>query len=575
MNDPGQQNGPTPASAQRAGRPGEAHGETAAAPADQGGPGRVAGSSLDAGLEKRLVERLRGAVGTGPTACALGGTVRVGVRDGRVQLRAASRFGADLAERRYLALVRPIVRDELGRADAEIEIVIDPTVAEHRRPPGPAHAGSNGSGAPTASGPAQPVGSGPAPVAAPGRSSGISGPGPSGSAAASPRPRARAAAHRVFRFEDFVVGPSNRLAYNAAASLACDDETAVAARLLVLHGPCGVGKTHLLRAISHAFASARGERAVRTVTAEGFTNEYVESVRTGRIEAFRKRYRSIGLLCIDDVHFVAAKAGTQSELMHTLDQLNLRGSRVVLVSDEHPRLIKQLSAPLRSRFSSGAVVGLDPPDDELCAALIERFARERGMAFTAQAIGALVSRARAESGGDAAGASPEVGARELKGLVLQVEATLNSTRRGGPGAGPGPAARGEPIGAATVEQALAQRERHRASAHRRPVRVREIAEVVCAELGVEAAELAGRGRHRRVVLARSVASYLAKKLTTRSYPEIAMDLGRRTHSTVLAACRRIERQIADGTRVEVGCEHDGLTVSDLVSRIEQRLRVRP
>jgi len=364
----------------------------------------------DAGLEHRLVERLRGAVGSGPSGCALGGTVRVGVRDGRVQLRAANRFGADLAERRYL----PIVRDELGRSDAEVEIVIDPSVADHRRGPGRGADGvrtgsvtDNGASARGRAGVREL-----APAHAAGGASGgerPSGAGVGNGRAAGANGGSRASARRFYRFEDFVVGPSNRLAYNAAVSLACEDDALVSTRLLVLHGPCGVGKTHLLRALSCAYASRRGEPSVRTVTAEGFTNEYVESVRTGKIEAFRKRYRSIGLLCIDDVHFVAAKPGTQSELMHTLDQLGLRGSRVVLVSDEHPRLIKQLSAPLRSRFSSGAVVGIDSPDDELCRALTERFARERGMGFAGPAVDAIVSRARAESGSG----SGDFGAREL------------------------------------------------------------------------------------------------------------------------------------------------------------------
>ena len=573
-------------------------GPDARTPTEPQAAGRDAAASDDVVLERRLVDRLRGAVGSGPSGCALGGTVRVGVRDGRVQLLAANRFGADLAERRYLPIVRPIVREELGRPGADVEIVIDPSVADHRKGPdrvtafdrdrGPGRVAGADDGARFGPGRPGSVGmNGGANANGTARGSrdaetddavidgaGANGAGLHGAAreteprAESPRPGAsvrRRAAQRAYRLDDFVVGPSNRLAYNAAISLACEEDASVSVKLLVLHGPCGVGKTHLLRGLSQAYADRRGSGSVRTVTAESFTNEYVESVRTGKIDAFRARYRSIGLLCVDDVHFVAAKPGTQSELMHTLDQLGLRGSRVVLVSDEHPRLIKQLSAPLRSRFSSGAVVGIEPPGDELCRALTERFARERGMVFAGAAVDAIVSRARAEVDGG----SSEVGARELKGLVLQVEATLNSAGRGG-----GAARSCEPIGASTVERALAQREIHRASGPRRPVRVREIAEIVCAELGVEPDELGGPGRHRRVVLARSVASYLSKKLTTRSYPEIAMDLGRRTHSTVLAARRRIEAQIASGALGEVGCELDGMTVAALVSRIEQRIRVR-
>jgi chromosomal replication initiator protein len=179
---------------------------------------------------------------------------------------------------------------------------------------------------------------------------------------AAPRPTLQ---HRL---DDFVVGLSNRLAYAGATRMA--DEDGPCAPLFV-HGPSGVGKTHLLQGLAARFTERRPGAVVRYISAEAFTNEFITAVRAGKIDAFRKLYRKVDLLCIDDVHFFSNKDATQSELLFTLDAVGLEGSRLALASDEHPREIQKLSERLLSRFLAGAVVRVDTPDPALREKLVK------------------------------------------------------------------------------------------------------------------------------------------------------------------------------------------------------------
>ncbi|MEO0588054.1 MAG: DnaA/Hda family protein, partial [Planctomycetota bacterium] len=190
------------------------------------------------------------------------------------------------------------------------------------------------------------------------------------------KPKKPRDASRRFRFNDFVVGEANKLAYSAARALATDTDTAALSPLFV-HASWGLGKTHLLQAI--AAEARRPGVKVRYTTAESFTNGFVAALRNNTLDAFRATYRALDVLCIDDIHFIAGKKQTQSELLHTIDSIGMAGARIALASDGHPRDIQNLAEALSSRFLAGMVVRIDPPDEPLRVQLVLSIAARQAM----------------------------------------------------------------------------------------------------------------------------------------------------------------------------------------------------
>lgn len=344
------------------------------------------------------------------------------------------------------------------------------------------------------------------------------------------------------RFDDFITGSSNRLAFESARQIAeADTEMS---RLLFLHGTCGVGKTHLLQSICRRTRERTPSARIRYTTAEQFTNDYIAAIRDGSIEGFRRKTRKLDLLAIDDIHFLANKSATQSECLHTIDAIGLGGCKVALASDAHPRQIAKFSAPLVSRFLSGMVVKVEEPDRATRLELARRLSARRGLALSQGALEAIVERAGAN-------------VRELEGAVLTVAALSAITP-------------GNDNGRVLVEQALGGKS---ASPAGRPVRIGEIIAAVCATTGIEREDLVGHGRHRRSVIARGLATHLARELTTMSFPEIAQALGRSTHSTVHAAAARF-RELVDANE-ECDARSERVSAADLRERTRREiLRVR-
>ncbi|TVQ78401.1 MAG: AAA family ATPase [Phycisphaeraceae bacterium] len=363
-----------------------------------------------------------------------------------------------------------------------------------------------------------------------------------------PAMRERRGAPVRHRLEDFVVGDCNRLAYSAALRMA--DGGASSYGVLFLHGVCGVGKTHLLQGLARHVRMKNPSARVRYTTGERFANEYIASVQNRTIDAFRKRYRGVDLLCVDDVHFIAGKRGTQAEFLHTFATLDLDGARVVLASDEHPKQIGDLQEAIVSRCVSGMVVGLEKPDRATRRAICLRLAQRRGLVLDESAVEALASL-------DACSV------RDLEGAVMHLEACVNllpDVVRVQDGV----------VDGALVRKVLGAR---RVVKPNRPYRVDEILQASCEVIGVEVSEVLGPSRHRRVVIARSICAKLAKQLTTHSYPEIAKLMHRPNHSTIITAHKRIDEQIAGGERVGGGAAGVGeWTVLEACERVSERLR---
>jgi chromosomal replication initiator protein len=338
---------------------------------------------------------------------------------------------------------------------------------------------------------------------------------------------------RLLDLKDFVVGPSNQLAYTASRNL-IDDPNGHHFSPLFIHGACGVGKTHLLQGICRRFQNVHRGGAMRYMTGEAFTNQFIQAVRHNQLERYRRTMRRLDLLAIDDVHFIAGKTRTQEEVLHTIDAMALSGARIVLASDAHPSVIRRFNSSLASRCTSGMLVQVDVPDQSLNQAVTMQLCRDRHVDVD-QATAALIA------------AQCRGGAREIQGLLARVAAVRNVRGSTGPMTGR------DVREAAGLEQPTV----------RRPITPRALVDAACPMMGITTEELKGTGRSRRAVAARGLIAVLARDLTTASYPEIAAALGRRTHSSVHAGVRRMrsrlehgEDAMIDGTRVPLSVLRD-------------------
>jgi chromosomal replication initiator protein len=345
--------------------------------------------------------------------------------------------------------------------------------------------------------------------------------------------------------EDFVVGDSNRIAFEAARRLAEDNLGGI--RSILLHGGCGVGKTHLLQGLCADRRSRFPNERIRYTTGEQFTNDYIQSVRAGNIEAFRARVRKLDLLALDDVHFLSNKGATQAEFLHTIDAIGLAGARVAIVTDAHPRALRAFSESLVSRLLGGMVVQVEAPDRSTREALVLRLAEERGIALEPAAARAVSDRA--------------IGSvREIEGALARIAAALLLEDMGGVAT------------LSIVERALGIGE---SGIRGVPPRIAAIVEATCDELGVNRDDLASTGRHRRVVLARGVVVHLAREMTTLSFPEIARHLGRTAHSSAHAAARRVRDMLDRGDELPPDENTPGVrSIRELVETVRRGVERR-
>ncbi len=317
------------------------------------------------------------------------------------------------------------------------------------------------------------------------------------------------------RLEDFVVGQSNKLAYSAALAVSSGKKPPF--NPLFVHGPCGVGKTHLLQGICNAFGR-RGERTWRYVTGEQFTNEFIVALRQKKFPEFRARYRKLDLLAIDDVHFLASKKATQEEFLHTFNAIESAGKQIVMASDAHPRLVGQLNEQLISRFISGMVVKIDAPDRETRLALARKKAASMNLKLDTDVLDFLAAHVRGS-------------VRELEGTLIKLTALASLG--------------GSKVTLDLARQALSDHLARTGSA----VTLADIEAAVAAFFGITPADLHSSRRTRTISLARTVAMFLGRRKTTMSYPEIGRYMGK-NHSSVVLSVQRMERLLHDGLDVQ-------------------------
>jgi len=358
-----------------------------------------------------------------------------------------------------------------------------------------------------------------------------------------PPPPRRARPGRVGlrgRLEEFVVGRSNRLAYAAAGQLARDPGGAF--KLLVLHGGCGLGKTHLLQGICNSLSRSHAELEWRYISGEQFTNEFIYAVKSGNVDLFRARLRNVDVLVIDDIHFLADKRATQEEFLHTFDAIDACGKAVVLSSDRHPRGIGELSEPLINRLIAGMVVEIESPDADVRREIVRRRAAALNCDIDREVVEFIAERITRN-------------VRELEGALYKLVAFASLTK-----------------GPITLDLARTALEDHIVRSTR-STGPDEIVSLVANRFGVTHEQICSKSRDRTITLARGIAMYLVRKTTTMSFPEIGRALGKKNHSTVLMATQRIERQLREEATVTwktKGATHEAL-LSGLIEGLEHEL----
>ena len=362
-------------------------------------------------------------------------------------------------------------------------------------------------------------------------------------------------AYERFSLDRFVVGPSSELAYAAALQLA-DQADGGGAGLLFIHGGCGLGKTHLLHGVCGRVLRHRPRARVRYYSAEQFTNEFLTAVRANKVEGFRNKIRKLDLLAVDDVHFIANKQATQQEFLHSFDAIELGGARLVLASDSHPKQIAQFSEALISRCMRGMVAQVQRPDAATRSKIVRSLADRRGVDVTDQAVRVIAERC--------------VGSiRDIEGALSKLQALASLSMGSGGGLPASPTSPGGAEPRCRIDRGLAERlfGSEPVMRRRKPVRYEAVVQAVCDHFSVNRAAISGRSRHRHVVLARAITAYLTRRLTTMSYPEIGAAMGRPTHSTVITAVKRVERQMRGGTTFVHPVSGQEASVSECVSEI--------
>ncbi|TCJ98585.1 chromosomal replication initiator protein DnaA [Volucribacter psittacicida] len=319
-------------------------------------------------------------------------------------------------------------------------------------------------------------------------------------------------------FENFVEGKSNQLA-RAVAQKVADNPGEPTANPLFLYGGTGLGKTHLLHAIGNGILANNQQARVVYIHSERFVQEMVKALRNETIEKFKRFYRSLDVLLIDDIQFFAEKKGTQEEFFHTFNTLFEGGKQIILASDRFPKEIDKIEERLKSRFGWGLSIPIDPPELETRVAILLKKAEEKNIDLPQEVAFFIGQKLRAN-------------VRELEGALNRISATADFT--------------GKKIDIDFARESL----KDMIAVQDRLVTIENIQKVVAEYYRIKVSDLKGKVRTKSIAHPRQMAMALAKELTNRSLPEIGKAFGDRDHTTVLHACKTVAQRRKDDTSVQ-------------------------
>jgi chromosomal replication initiator protein len=321
-------------------------------------------------------------------------------------------------------------------------------------------------------------------------------------------PGPSSALNAKFTFENFIVGPSNELAH--AASYASAGGGGPRYNPLFIAGGTGLGKTHLMHAIAHKVLVDRPAARIVYVSAEHFTNEFIEALQNHRMEEFRARYRShCDVLLVDDIQFLAGREQTQEEFFHTFNALHDAGVPIVVTSDKYPQQLQRMPDRLVSRFTSGLVADVQAPQLETRVAILKKKAQLERIVLP-DAVAVLLAQ------------KIQSNVRELEGALIRLAAKASLTGR-------------------HIDESLMKSEMSLVTApSHKLVCVADIQKAVCSHFRLTSADLLSKDRHKSVAFARQVAMYLCRQRLKSSFPELGRAFGNRDHTTVISAVKRVE-----------------------------------
>lgn len=425
-------------------------------------------------------EALREQVSDAIWQAYLSGITPLSIKEHEILLGVPNKLIRDRIDSRFLALIQDTVTGTLGReltVHLEVLAPLDDQAAAADVPDLPEQAADPRSG-----------GSGPA---------GRSRPDDGNSPVLDPR----------YTFETFVIASSNRFAHAAAQSVA--ESPARSYNPLFIYGDAGLGKTHLLHAIGNYVLENFSGRNVRYVTTETYMNEFVDAIRHSSTTAFKRRYRECDVLLIDDVQFMERKESLQEEFFHTFNSLYGASKQIVLTSDRPPKSIATLEDRLRSRFLSGLITEVQPPELETRLAILQTKAEHERVAVPDEVLEFIATHVKENI-------------RELEGALIRVTAFASLNH--------------QPMSRALAEQVLSD---FVSADQPRRITPQVILEATSETFGFSVEELCGPNRRRPLVTARQVSMYVFRELTDFSYPAIGREFGGRDHSTVMHAVEKI------------------------------------
>jgi chromosomal replication initiator protein len=312
-----------------------------------------------------------------------------------------------------------------------------------------------------------------------------------------------------YTFDGFVIGSGNQFAHAAARAVA--ERPSKAYNPLFLYGGVGMGKTHLMQAIGHEIKKREPQMAICYVSAEKFTNEMINALRNNKMTGFRDKYRTMDVLLVDDIQFLASKERTQEEFFHTFNALHENMRQIVIASDRPPKELAEIEDRLRSRFEWGLIADIQPPDLETKVAILQKKAESERVLLPTDVALYIASNIRSN-------------VRELEGALIRLTAFVSLT--------------GRDLNMLTAQEVL----KNLIDSQVRKITIEAIQRAVSDQFGLRQAEIKAKNNSHSIVFPRQIAMYLAKQLTEASLPEIGRQFGGKHHTTVLHSVEKIAEQ---------------------------------